>query len=218
MLEVHDLTCTRGDRALFTGLSFSLPPGGLLHVTGRNGCGKTTLLRTLCGLTRPAHGHLHWRGQDVRALGDDYRGELVYVGHTNGVQGELRPAENLRMAACLGEQPTDSQAEQALTRLGLAALRAFPAKVLSAGQKRRLALARLLLTSKPLWILDEPFSALDSESTQSMSTLVTQHVQAGGMVVITSHVDLALPQMTTLRLDAPGGMSASLTQPQSAAP
>lgn len=218
MLEAHDLTCTRGDRALFTNLSFSLEPGGLLHVTGRNGCGKTTLLRTLCGLTQPAHGRIRWRGQHVRVLGDDYRRELIYVGHTNGVQGELRPAENLKMTACLSGQPTDSQADQALTRLGLAALRAFPAKVLSAGQKRRLALARLLLASKPLWILDEPFSALDSESTQTMSTLVTNHVQAGGMVIITSHVDLALPHMTTLRLDAPGKPPASHTPPRSIAP
>lgn len=192
MLEAENLSCTRGDRALFSGLSIAIESGQLLHVTGRNGSGKTTLLRTFCGLTQPASGTIRWRGQSIDTIGEAYHAELAYVAHANGIQGDLTLPENLRIAACLGGQTEPAHADQALERLGLAAYRAFPAKILSEGQKRRLALARLFLDDKPLWVLDEPFSALDTESIEIVTALILEHVQSGGLVVLTSHLELNL--------------------------
>ena len=192
MLEVENLSCTRGDRVLFSGLFMTLEPGRLLHVTGRNGSGKTTLLRTLCGLTRPASGTVRWQGQPINALGEAYHAELAYVAHLNGIQGELTPVENLRLGDASHQSVSPELATQALDRLGLASCRGLPAKTLSEGQKRRLALARVLLNRKPLWILDEPFSALDVESCGIVTAMIRAHVQDGGLVAITSHIDLTL--------------------------
>ena len=142
MLETVDLECVRGDRPLFSHLSFSLNPGELLHVTGANGAGKTTLLRTLCGLTRAHAGEIRWRGNAIQKLGDDYHSDLAYIGHANGIQGDLSPLENLGVAASLGGNAHDEQILATLERLGLAAFRHFPSKILSQGQKRRLPPAR----------------------------------------------------------------------------
>ncbi len=204
MLEVTHLACVRGDRPLFSHLSFALHPGELVHVTGANGSGKTTLLRALCGLTRPAAGEVRWLGRDVHALGDDYRAALAYVGHLNGIQGELNARENLRHAARLTGDAQAPDVEAALEQVALTAYADLPSKVLSQGQKRRLALARLRVARKPLWILDEPFSALDARSVEILSDVLARHVAGGGMAVLTSHQELAVKLKTVfaIRLDA----------------
>ncbi len=198
MLDVTNLECVRGDRPLFRGLSFAVRPGELLHVVGANGSGKTTLLRTLCGLSRPAAGEIRWHNADIRELGDDYRQQLAYVGHLNGIQGELTACENLLVAACLAGATGPADTDAALAQVGLAAYRDFPAKILSQGQKRRLALARLAVIPKPLWILDEPFSALDTHSLGTMTALLSGHLATGGMIIITSHQDLAIEFKTVV--------------------
>ncbi len=196
LLDVINLECTRGDRSLFRAVTFSVQPGQLLHVTGRNGAGKTTLLRTLCGLTRPAHGEIRWNGQLLRSLGDEYYRTLAFVGHSNGIQGELTCAENLDTVAGLHTRATTDAIREAMARLGLEGYARMPAKVLSQGQKRRLALARLLLLGKKLWVLDEPFSALDTDSVARMDRIIGEHVQQGGMAILTSHQTLTVSAAT----------------------
>ncbi len=200
MLEALNLECVRGDRSLFRALSFTLKPGALLHLLGRNGAGKTTLLRALCGLTRPAAGEIRWEGAPIRQLGDNYRRAIAYVGHANGLHGELTAIENLTLEPAAGDRAPHETAERALSRVGLAAYRNFPAKILSQGQKRRLALARLLIADKPLWILDEPFSALDSASVDTMLAILREHLAGGGLAVLTSHQELSFDAIPVARL------------------
>lgn len=200
MLEVVELECVRGDRPLFTQLSFRLRPGELLHVTGVNGSGKTTLLRTLCGLTHAAAGEVRWHGSTIRELGDEYRAQVAYIGHSNGLQGELTPVENLHALACLGGNDDSALIHDTLARLGLGAYHHFPAKILSQGQKRRLALARLMVQPKSLWILDEPLSALDVNSVALMTDILLEHLARRGMVIMTSHQEIAVETKTTLQI------------------
>lgn len=200
VLETISLECTRGDRPLISGMSFTLGTGQMLHVTGSNGSGKTTLLRTLCGLSRPSAGEIRWDGADIRALGDDYRTCLSYVGHSNGIQGELTPEENLQAAAHLGGYADASKMNYALAHVSLTRFAHLPAKVLSQGQRRRLALARLLVLSRTLWILDEPVSGLDARSVAVIENLFGEHLAAGGMLVITSHQELTWKAKTVHRI------------------
>ncbi len=200
MLEVVELECVRGDRPLFSHLSFRLKPGELLHVTGINGSGKTTLLRTLCGLTHAATGEVRWHGSTIRELGDDYRNQISYIGHSNGIQGELTPVENLHAIACLSGNVDTDLIKKTLVRLGLGAYNHFPAKILSQGQKRRLALARLMVQQKSFWILDEPLSALDVKSIALMTDILMEHLAQDGLVVMTSHQEIAVEKKTTLQI------------------
>lgn len=191
-LEIRDLCCTRGDRPLFSGLSRTVQSGELLHVVGSNGSGKTTLLRTLCGLSRPAEGEIRWKGRSVSDLADEYRADLVYVGHLDGVQGELTLTENLRAQACLEGQVELGAIAGALECVELSARGHLPAKILSQGQHRRLALARLLLLKRPIWILDEPFTALDTKSCRIITRLLEEQLERGGLVILSSHQDFEL--------------------------
>lgn len=205
MLDVVDLECRRGDRRLFSDLCFSLPAGTLLHVRGRNGSGKTTLLRALCGLLAREAGQICWRGEDIAALGEDYRREMLYFGHLNGIKSDLNGIENLRVAATLdGDQVADEALWDALGRMGLAGYEDLPTKVLSQGQKKRVALARLLVSRAPLWILDEPFSALDTDAVVLLGSLIADHVAGGGLVVLTTHQEVPLTsgQIQRLQLGA----------------
>jgi len=201
MLEVADLECRRGDRLLFSGLSFSLEPGTLLHVRGRNGSGKTTLLRTLCGLLAPDAGEMSWNGKDTRRLGEDFHRDTLYFGHLNGIKSDLTGIENLRVSATLdGDLVEDSVIWNALDRMGLAGFEDLPTKVLSQGQKKRVALARLLLSNAPLWILDEPFTALDVDAVDQLQTLIAQHVAHDGLVILTTHQEVPLTSGQIRRL------------------
>lgn len=201
VLETLDLECTRADRPLVSNLSFTLSAGELLHVVGSNGSGKTTLLRTLCSLSRRSAGDIRWHGTSIDALGDEYRRHLAYVGHSDALQGELSGEENLRVAAGLVGTVDSIAIGNALERVGLRNIADLPAKILSQGQKRRLALARLPLLAKPLWILDEPFSALDTHSVRTLEHLLAEHLHAGGMIVITSHQEHRWQAATVHRID-----------------
>jgi heme exporter protein A len=205
MLAAERLECTRGDRTLFRGLSFSLPPARLLHLAGANGTGKTSLLRILCGLLSPSHGEVLWEGRPITAIRDDYAAQLLYIGHTNAVKDELTALENLEIGAALaGRRCTREVALGALEELGVGRCAHLPARSLSQGQRRRVALARLALgagNGPPLWILDEPFAALDLAAVAYLEGLIASHVTAGGMVVLTTHQPFAVASVTVVRID-----------------
>jgi heme exporter protein A len=201
MLEVAALSCRRGDRELFTDLSFTASPESLLHVRGRNGSGKTTLLRALCGLLQPDSGEIRWRGERIRDLAEDYNRDLLYFGHLNGIKADLTGLENLRIAATLDQDPApESEIVSALERIGLAGFEDLPTRMLSQGQKKRVALARLILSKAPLWILDEPFTALDADAVDQLQTLIAEQVAGGGTVVLTTHQEVALTSGEIQRL------------------
>jgi heme exporter protein A len=187
MLEALDLHCERGGRRLFENLSLSVSEGEVLRISGANGSGKTSLLRILCGLLSPGAGEVRWRGTAIRSLKEEYAKHLVYLGHAPGVKDELTAAENLQIACELaGLRVCGDEVRGALHRFGLSEQK--PVKHLSQGQRRRSALARLALSPNvPLWLLDEPFAALDAAATRLVEELVQQHVTRGGAVVYTSH-------------------------------
>ncbi|TCT18124.1 cytochrome c biogenesis heme-transporting ATPase CcmA [Thiobaca trueperi] len=202
MLEVTKLECRRGDRRLFSGLDFALDAGTLLHVRGRNGSGKTTLLRTLCGLFTPDAGEIRWRGQPTRELGEEFQRDLLYFGHLNGIKGDLSGIENLTIAATLDGDRVDQPAIwEALKQIGLAGFEDLPTRMLSQGQKKRVALARLILSRAPLWILDEPFTALDTGAVALLQRLIADHIAAGGLAVLTTHQEVPLTSGQIRRLD-----------------
>jgi heme exporter protein A len=188
MLSVANLSCVRGERRLFSGLAFELAAGEWLHVQGENGAGKTTLLRALVGLSHPDQGEIRWQNQPISDLAEDYRRELLYLGHYGAVKEELTPLENLSLAASLdGRSLDEREALAALHRFGLKGREELPVRFLSAGQKRRVLLARLVTRKAVLWVLDEPFTALDVKAVDMLSALIAEHVTGGGMVILTSH-------------------------------
>jgi len=203
MLEAANLECVRGDRTLFSDLSFSLGHGELLRVAGTNGSGKTSLLRILCGLLSPAHGEVRWRGGNIRSLREEYWREIVYLGHSSAIKDELTAAENLVVACTLaGIKVGRDQAMAALHCFGLADCAELPAKVLSQGQRRRVSLARLILSEKlPLWILDEPFTALDAAAVDYMQTLIAEHIARGATVVLTTHQEARIASVVMITID-----------------
>jgi len=201
MLEVVDLECTRGDRRLFSGLNFTLKPGTLLHLQGTNGSGKTTLQRAICGLLLPQEGEIRWNGESIRSLKEEYCKEVVYLGHLNGIKNDLTGLENLRISATLdGDSIDDGKLWDALKRMGLMGFEDLPTKVLSQGQKKRVALARLLLSSARLWVLDEPFVGLDVHAVELLQSLIAEYVAGGGMVILTTHQEVALTSGQIQRL------------------
>jgi heme exporter protein A len=207
MLEAVGLACVRGDRRLFEGISFTLGGGELLHVTGPNGAGKTTLLRLLCGLTRPEDGEVRWDGTPVRELGDDYRRRIAYLGHLNAIKDDLTCRENLRYGAALsgsGTAADEGRLEAALDGMGLSGLDGVPVQVLSQGQKRRTALCRMLVSDCPLWVLDEPFTALDKAAVATIRDAIAAHVADGGMAILTTHQEVGLDVAQTKTLGLGG--------------
>lgn len=205
MLEVRDLEVMRGDHRLFSNLGFSLQEGELLRLRGSNGSGKTSLLRAVCGLLEPSEGEVLWKGENIRSQRDEYNNALTYLGHHNGIKAELTGFENLRLNSTLsGNNVSEDQIYDALGEIGLAGREDLPTQVLSQGQKRRVALARLLISEADLWILDEPFTALDVGAVAMLSQLIERHLQKGRMVMFTTHqeVDIRAGESREIDLDA----------------
>jgi heme exporter protein A len=192
MLQASQLECTRGDRRLFRGISFSLKPGEILHLEGANGAGKTSLLRIVLGLAPLESGEVRWKDKPIRELGDEYRREIAYCGHAAALKDDLSAVENTQTAAALAGRSLDRGAAlAALARAGVAAATAgLPVRNLSQGQKRRVTLARLAGSGATLWALDEPFAALDVEGVEWLRGEIEAHVAAGGMALVTSHQPL----------------------------
>ena len=193
-LQLDNLACTRGSRQLFSGLSLDVKPGDLLRVRGANGAGKTSLLRMLCGLLLPTSGQVLWCGKPLAVQRDRLGQDLMYLGHAAALKDELSPLENLLDACALsGHTPTPHAAMDALQGAGLRGHERTPVRRLSQGQRRRSALARLALSQNaPLWILDEPFNALDTAANAWLTSLIESRLHSGGMVVLTSHQDMAI--------------------------
>ena len=191
MLEAHDLAARRGDAALFAGLDFSLEPGAALFVRGPNGSGKTTLLRILAGLAQAVAGQVRWRGRPLGAFDHAVRAGALFIGHAPALKDELTTEENLASLTSLhGPAVSRSTLLEALDAWSLTRQRTLPARVLSQGQRRRTSLARLQLVLRPLWLLDEPATALDDAGTATLGGALAAHLAAGGSAVIATHQDL----------------------------
>ena len=203
MLQARQIECIRGDRRLFHDLSFQLEAKQALRICGENGSGKTSLLRMVAGLSPPQSGEIRWNNARISVLADDYRRELIFIGHANGLKEELTAVENLQHALTLtGRRIECGELRSALAELGLAATASLPVKVLSQGQKRRVALARLMFCAdKTLWILDEPFGALDTIAVAYIEKLLLTHLQRGGMLLYTTHQEVALPGAQSLSVE-----------------
>ncbi len=198
--EAIDLHCVRHDRTLFAGLSFTLLPGQILQVEGPNGSGKTSLLRMLCGLLLPAQGSVRWQGTDIQDMRHEFLVDVAYVGHLHGIKEDLSPRENLRMSQALGRPRAGIALDEAIKQVGLYGFEDLPARTLSAGQRRRVALARLLVLDARLWVLDEPFTALDRTGKALIESLLETHSRNDGIAVLTTHQPVVLQHCTPLSL------------------
>jgi heme exporter protein A len=194
MLSAHGLSCVRGERTLFAQLDLSVDTGEWLHVRGENGSGKTSLLRLLAGLSPPFEGEVRWCGRSIRHSDSGYMHNRLFFGHNGALKEDLTALENLSFAAAIdGAMLAESKALAALSRFGLKGRAELPVRVLSAGQKRRVMLARLATRNTKLWVLDEPFTALDVKAVDLLGSLIAEHLASGGMAVITSHQTVPLP-------------------------
>ena len=193
-LTVEKIHVWRGDRHVLKGVSLALAPGELLQVAGPNGTGKTTLLRVACGLLRPEQGPVAWCGRPIAGIRPQFQSVLVYAAHEPALKGDLTPLENLRYLVGLKRAVATAELEAALERTGVAACAQLPVRVLSAGQRRRVALARVLAMRSPLWMLDEPFTNLDAAGSALVTDLLREHVSAAGMALVVAHHDIALPE------------------------
>lgn len=188
-LSADALTLFRGERCLFKGLSFALNPGELLLLEGRNGSGKTSLMRAIAGLLELESGEIYWEGNSVRSHRQAFHGSLVWMAHRVGFKADLTLVENLKFEAHLRAQ-SGADFEEVLKRLGIDRLKRLPLRALSAGQQRRVALARMLLSRVPLWLMDEPFTNLDREGRALVMQLTTEHLARDGMCIMAAHQDI----------------------------
>ena len=183
----------RGDRHVLRGVDIDVMPGEVVHVSGPNGTGKTTLLRVLAGLLPSEEGQVGWRGRAIREERDEFNAQMAYLGHENALKGDLTAYENLRFSVGMRRVLDRVEIENTLDHLGILRCRDLPARVLSAGQRRRLAMSRILLLGAALWVLDEPFTNLDVSGVDLFSALIGDHVAAGGMAVLAAHQGLNVP-------------------------
>lgn len=201
MLRVVNLSCSKGERILFSGVQTELKPGEILHVRGENGVGKTSLLRMVVGLSTPAAGDILWNDVPISRCRDSYLENLLFLGHHSALKADLTATENLRFSSSIdGMALTEGAVTAVLGQFGLKGREQFPIEWLSAGQKRRVLLARLSLRSAKLWVLDEPFNALDINATEFLLQMIADHLAADGMVLMTSHQSLALSNVRVLSL------------------
>jgi heme exporter protein A len=191
-LEVERVHVWRGDRHVLKGVSLRLQDGELLHIAGPNGTGKTTLLRVVCGLLRPEQGTVSWLGQPISRVREQYQAALAFASHEPALKGDLTALENLRFAVGLKRRVTAADLNAALERTGVAGCADLPARVLSAGQRRRVAMARVLAMGASVWLLDEPFTNLDAAGADLMSGLLQTHIEAGGSALVVAHHDLVI--------------------------
>ena len=202
MLELSKLGCVRGDRRLFSGLDFAVSPGTFVQLTGPNGSGKTSLLRILCGLLAPAEGQVKWNGANIRSLGEEYFTAVTYLGHRHSVKDELSAVENLKVSNGLnGIELSKERARAVLEQMGLAGRDLLPARLLSEGQRRRVALARLLVCNTKLWLLDEVMTSLDKGAVALVRSLIENHLAGGGIAIVATHQELELSAPLTKRLE-----------------
>jgi len=194
LLQAEDLELWRGERCLFRALSFELPEGAVLHVSGANGCGKTSLLRVLCGLTEPEVGEIRWRGRSIRRCREDFQHAFAWLGHLNGCKAELSARENLAFSVSLRRETNPDVRNDTLDQVGLDSVADLPCRVLSAGQKRRLSLATIMVSAAQLWILDEPFTNLDAKGRDMISRMLDRHCANGGTAIVASHQELGVEQ------------------------
>jgi heme exporter protein A len=200
-LEAREITCVRGERELFSGLSLKVLPGQCLHIRGENGVGKTSLLRLLTGLGSPESGEVLWSGHSIKKDASEYQSKLLFLGHRDALKEDLSALENLRMYAAIdGIALSEHDALASLWRFGLKGREDLPVNFLSAGQKKRVLMARMLTRRAQLWILDEPFNALDAHAVQELQDLMVEHLEGGGLLVLTSHQPLAIPGLRALDL------------------
>lgn len=207
MLQARQLTCVREDRTLFESLSFDIAPGDVVQLEGPNGVGKTSLLRILAGLSQPHAGSVCWQGEEIHHCRDEYHANLLYLGHHAGVKTSLTPYENLSFYQRMHHPSGQRDLWEVLARVGLAGFEETPCGHLSAGQQRRVALARLWLCDEPrLWILDEPFTAIDRNGVRILESLFVSHADKGGMVLLTTHQEMALSPERLRRLSLSDGL------------
>jgi heme exporter protein A len=189
-LCVEKVHVWRGDRHVLQGVSAQIQPQELLHISGPNGTGKTTLLRVVSGLLRPEQGSVTWLGQSITAIRTDYQAALAYASHEPALKGDLTAMENLRFAVGLKRRIGADELRAALARTGVAGCADLPARVLSAGQRRRVAMARVLAMGATVWLLDEPYTNLDAAGQELISELLQAHVAAGGLAMVVAHHEL----------------------------
>ncbi|KAA1174810.1 cytochrome c biogenesis heme-transporting ATPase CcmA [Marinobacter salinexigens] len=200
LLQAVNLQCERDERVLFRNLSFSIVPGTVTRVEGPNGSGKTTLLRILAGLNDAWSGDLKWCGEPRSSVREEFQRNMLYLGHRPGIKSLLTPMENLRALMAARRPMPDDVLRQALAGTGLSGFENVPCRNLSAGQQRRVALARLLIADEPLWLLDEVFTAIDADGVNAIETLLQQRAAEGGAVVVTTHHDLRMDGMKKIVL------------------
>jgi heme exporter protein A len=202
MFEAVNLGCIRGDRRLFKGLNFSANPGEMIELRGANGSGKTSLLRILSGLATPSEGEVRWQGRNISSLGEEYSEAIAYLAHQNGVKDELTAIENLRIAnGVAGNALSKDEAGAILEQVGLGQQRNLPVRFLSAGQRRRVALARFLTSKGKVWLLDEVLTSLDDTAVGLSRQFIDNHLSKGGIAIIATHQELDLAAARVQRID-----------------